>query len=81
MKFVEKELPKSIREALGVRARHFKVQASAGQGGWTHAPWIVLLDLAITTSVEEGFYVVYLLSKGGIGMGPLDAIGRLLSRD
>lgn len=63
--FVQTTLPLSIEAALGDRAEAYLVQASAGQGGWTHTPWAVLLDPAVTSSVEEGFYVVYLLSKGG----------------
>lgn len=63
--FVENTLPAAVRAALGARGDHYLIEASAGQGDWTHTPWIVVLDPGVTTSVEEGFYVVYLLSKGG----------------
>jgi len=28
-------------------------------------PWVALLDPAVTTSVQEGFYVVYILGADG----------------
>lgn len=56
-------LPDAIREAIpdlgGVM-----VEGSAGKGDWTHTPWVALLDQAVTTTVEEGYYIVYLLSLG-----------------
>jgi 5-methylcytosine-specific restriction protein A len=61
---LEIQLPQIIKTSLSSAAERFIVQGSAGQGGWTHTPWLVLLDKAVTTSVEEGFYVVYLFSKG-----------------
>lgn len=40
------------------------VEGSAGKGGWTDTPWVALLDQAVTTTVQEGYYIVYLLSLG-----------------
>lgn len=62
---LEHALPAAITAALGAASDGYQISASAGQGGWTHTPWVVLLDPAVASSVEEGFYVVYLMSKGG----------------
>jgi 5-methylcytosine-specific restriction protein A len=59
---VTKAVPDAIRQT-GL-ANQYVVQGSAGKGDWTHTPWVALLDPAETSSVEEGVYVVYLLSKG-----------------
>ena len=32
----------------------------AGRGNWTFTPWVAVLNLKITESVQKGFYVVYL---------------------
>jgi 5-methylcytosine-specific restriction enzyme A len=65
VKLLEKELPAAIVRAIPWLEGRYIVDGSAGQGGWTHTPWIAILDPAVTTSVEEGFDIVYLLSLGG----------------
>jgi 5-methylcytosine-specific restriction protein A len=62
---LEEKLPAAIVKAIPKINGRYKIDGSAGQGGWTHTPWVSLLDPAVTTSVEEGFYCVYLLSRGG----------------
>lgn len=59
---VGKAVPDAIR-ATAI-AEGYVVQGSAGKGDWTHTPWVAVLDPAETSTVEEGIYVVYLLSKG-----------------
>lgn len=61
---VTSDLVKSVRGALGERGTRYTIRGSIGKGDWTHTPWIVLLDPAVTTTVERNFYVVYLLSRG-----------------
>lgn len=61
---VETELVGSAVAALGGRAKRYLVRGSVGKGDWTHTPWVVVLDPAVTTSVERNYYVVYLLSLG-----------------
>lgn len=61
---VERELVNAIELAIGPRAESYIVRGSVGKGDWTHTPWVVLLDPAVTTSVERNYYVVYLLSLG-----------------
>lgn len=40
-----------------------KVSWSAGKGVWAAVPWISLLDTRVTTTTQEGVYVVFLLSN------------------
>lgn len=40
------------------------VKGSAGDRDWTHTPWVALLDKTVTTTTQEEYYVVYLLSLG-----------------
>lgn len=40
-----------------------KVYGSGGSGGWAGAPWIAICDTEMTTSVQRGFFVVYLFSE------------------
>jgi len=39
------------------------VKGSAGQGGWTSCPWIAAYNKEITTTIQEGIYIVYLFSE------------------
>ncbi|MDR6624370.1 MrcB family domain-containing protein [Caulobacter segnis] len=61
---VETQLVDSVKAALGDRAKRYLVRGSVGKGDWTHTPWLVVLDPAVTTSPERNYYVVYLLSLG-----------------
>lgn len=40
--------------------KEYLVQGSAGQGNWAEIPWICVFDREITTTAQEGYYVVYL---------------------
>ncbi len=57
-------VPAAIRAALGREADRYEVSGSAGQSEWTHTPWVAILDPAETDTVEEGLYVVYIMSLG-----------------
>jgi len=39
------------------------IKGSAGQGGWTSCPWIAAYNKEITTTIQEGIYIVYLFSE------------------
>lgn len=64
MPLVAGHLVEEVKAALGHRAGGYLVRGSVGRGDWTHTPWVVLLDPAVTTSVERNYYVAYLLSLG-----------------
>lgn len=61
---IEVDVPAAIAKSIPKAGARYRIQGSAGNGDWTHTPWVALLDPAVTDSVEEGFYVVYLLSLG-----------------
>ena len=63
-RLVRKDVPNAIRRVLGAQAEKYTVKGSAGQSDWAHAPWVALLDRSETASVQEGLYIVYLLSHG-----------------
>jgi MrcB-like, N-terminal domain len=50
--FVVRDLPAAIKIAIGSLGARFTIEASAGQGKWTHTSWLALLDPAVTTSVQ-----------------------------
>ncbi len=64
-KLIGDELPKTVTRAVPATAEGYIVEGSAGEGGWTHTPWLAVLDPRVTTTVQEGIYIVYLLSLGG----------------
>ena len=41
----------------------YMLHGSAGQGNWAKVPWLGIFDKEITTTAQEGYYVVYLFSK------------------
>ncbi|WP_203294901.1 MrcB family domain-containing protein [Maricaulis parjimensis] len=60
---VETDVPRALQDILRDDGR-YSIEGSAGQGDWTKTPWVSVLDRAVTTSTQEGFYLVYLLSHG-----------------
>lgn len=62
-KTVRHDVPEALKPLVDQRDRYL-LKGSVGQSDWADAPWVALLDQSITTSTQEGFYLVYLLSKG-----------------
>jgi MoxR-like ATPase len=59
------ELPKYLEEQL---ASHFdiedyQIKGSIGMGNWAKVPWLAIMNKDITTTTQEGVYVVYLFSQ------------------
>ncbi len=42
---------------------NYLIKGSIGQGNWAYVPWIAIMDEDITTTTQEGVYVVYLFSE------------------
>ena len=61
--FIRRELPKEFFKTGLVNKEEHLVVGSAGQGAWAMVPWLCIFDKSITTSAQEGVYIVYLLSK------------------
>lgn len=62
---VTRDIPTAIRALLPVPAQKHLIIGSIGKGAWTLTPWVMLLDPSVTTSVQEGYYIAYILSADG----------------
>ena len=57
------QIPKLIREKIGIdKNSELLVKGSTGAGNITLAPWVGLFDKRITSTAQEGYYVVFLFS-------------------
>lgn len=61
------EAPRAIQELAHI-SDSFKVYGGTGQGGFAKVPWIGILDKDITSSVQRGYYIVYLFNATGKGV-------------
>ncbi|MFW6287396.1 MAG: McrB family protein, partial [bacterium] len=63
---VRHRIPGIINEYLSrfnKDVNQFEIKGSIGQGNWAKIPWIAIMDKSITTTTQEGIYIVYLYSK------------------
>jgi len=58
---VRNEIPGILTKNLDTEI--YSVEGSIGKGRWTNVPWVAVFDIRITTSVQRGVYIVYLLNK------------------
>ncbi|MGI6481943.1 MAG: MrcB family domain-containing protein [Methanobacterium sp.] len=56
------DLPKDL-ESLTENPNKYKFAGSAGQGNWTHSPWVAVFNKKITESAQRGYYIVYLFRE------------------
>lgn len=57
-------LPASIAGRIAEPDR-YQIRGSTGSGPWADISWVAVLDRAITSTTQHGYYIVYLLSKDG----------------
>ncbi|CCU78680.1 5-methylcytosine-specific restriction related enzyme [Halanaerobium saccharolyticum subsp. saccharolyticum DSM 6643] len=59
------ELPEFIEEELSsnFRIENYIIKGSIGMGNWAKVPWLAIMYKDITTTTQEGIYVVYLFSQ------------------
>ncbi|MFS2318756.1 MrcB family domain-containing protein [Maricaulis sp. D1M11] len=62
-KTVRTELPALLKDLLHQPGR-YALKGSIGQSDWADVPWVAVMDQSVTTSIQEGYYLVYLLSRG-----------------
>ena len=43
----------------------YVIKGSVGQGAWATVPWIAIMNKGITTTTQNGVYLVYLFSADG----------------
>ncbi|MED3717025.1 DUF3578 domain-containing protein [Geobacillus thermodenitrificans] len=60
---VTKAIPKKIKALPFVEPDRYIVKGSVGQGVWTDAPWVAVMDKKVTDSTQRGYYIVYLFSE------------------
>ena len=56
-------LPDELAKAEIFDTENTKIQGSVGNGAWSVIPWIAIMNKQITDTVQNGVYIVYLLSK------------------
>lgn len=61
---VRNVLPEALKQCSGFNEHHI-IKGSVGQGGWATVPWIAILDKRITTTTQDGVYIVYLFVEDG----------------
>lgn len=59
---VSETIPDCIKRKVDLED-YYRVKGSYGTGRWAAVPWIAIFNTRITTSVQSGVFVVYLLNK------------------
>ncbi len=59
---VRKDICDHIKK-IPVIDSNFKVEGSVGKGNWANIPWVAIMDQRITTTTQQGEYIVYLFSE------------------
>lgn len=60
---IRQDIPKEFKRLTFIDQDQYEVNASPGQGVWTHVPWIAIMNREITTSTQRGYYIVYLFNE------------------
>lgn len=55
------DIPAILKNSLRNGAK-FEIKGSVGTGGWAETPWVAVLDPKVTTTVQQGYYVCYLIN-------------------
>ena len=58
--YIRNEAPNLIREQIPVLYRDYKIEGSAGRGGWSETSWVAVFNPEVTERASEGYYPVYL---------------------
>ncbi len=60
--FVRHDLALLAKESIPYGFEDLTLKASVGAGNWASVPWLAFFDPLITTSAQEGIYVVFLIN-------------------
>ncbi len=52
-----------IKDFEAIHGDDYYIRGSVGQSKWANVPWVALMDKKITTTTQEGVYIVYLFSQ------------------
>ncbi|MFC3041447.1 McrB family protein [Virgibacillus xinjiangensis] len=61
--FVRNDLVESFKNLSIIDNDKYIIKASVGQGNWAQVPWLAIMHKDITTTTQEGYYIVYLFSE------------------
>jgi 5-methylcytosine-specific restriction protein A len=63
--FIRDDFTAAISDVVGFEKSVYKTKASPGMSKWADVPWGAIFHPLITKTAQSGFYIVYLISKGG----------------
>jgi 5-methylcytosine-specific restriction protein A len=64
---IRREIPKSLEALCDNPDNRYRFIGSPGQGTWARSPWVAVLDTLVTTTVQRGYYPVYLFREDFTG--------------
>ncbi len=59
---IRRDIPDLIIRQPFIDQAIYGVKGSPGQGNWAKVPWIAVFNQKITTTIQDGVYIVYLFS-------------------
>ncbi|MBO0527482.1 DUF3578 domain-containing protein [Clostridium botulinum] len=60
---VRHDIPGYLKNLDFIDEDIYRIKGSVGQGNWAKVPWIAIMNKSITTTTQNGVYVVYLFSE------------------
>lgn len=60
--------PKVLESQINNYGDRYIIEGSAGKGKWADCPWLSVFDSIITTSAQDGYYLVYIFDKTMTGV-------------
>ena len=61
--FIRNDLPSVVRAIVANDG--YQVEGSPGKGNWAEVVWVCVFDRRVTTTAQEGFFLVYLFDPAG----------------
>ncbi|MFA8437685.1 MrcB family domain-containing protein [Pueribacillus sp. YX66] len=60
---LRRDLPDELNKLSFIQQERYLVRGSVGMGNWAFVPWLAIMDNKVTTTTQEGYYIVYLFSE------------------
>ena len=64
---VRNSIPNELKTCAQLPDQYL-VKGSVGQGGWAAVPWIAVMNKQVTTTTQDGIYIVYLFADDGYAL-------------
>ncbi|WP_260703262.1 MrcB family domain-containing protein [Edaphobacter flagellatus] len=65
--FLRNDFPEEVASLIEGDER-YQVEGSAGRGVWTKVPWLAIFDITVTSSAQDGYYIVFLFKEDFSGV-------------